>query len=1223
MSKICFFKSSFLRDVLFIFTFVKECMKTIFVVGLICLLPKLMFSQAPGCPNVYAGTDTVVDCNTVSCVQLTANYLNVGQTTSYTVSSTPYAPPYSFSGGTQLFIGIDDVWSSVISMPFNFCFFGNTYNQIVIGTNGVISFDLSNAGGFCVWGFSNTIPNPSIPYPNSINGAYHDIDPAVGGDINYAVLGSYPCRTFVVNYNNVPHFLCNSITTTQQIVLYETTNVIEVYIDDKPTCSTWNSGNAVIGIQNITGTIGYTPPGRNTGSWSASNEAWRFTPSGPSICSVNWFESGISNPISTFDTVTVCPTNTTNYIAEVTYTRCDQTIVIETDTVEVDISCCPPQVIDVITTPSCFAGNDGTIQLSLAAGSILAISWSGPNGFTSNTVNISNLISGNYVADITYSNNCPPFTDTIALIDPLVMSANYTFNDISCFGDNDGSIDLTVLGGTLPYTFQWAGPNAFTASSEDINLLSEGIYSVLVSDSNNCSYFYNIPIQEPDKITLSASITDLSCVSVNDGVIDIMVSGGTPSFSYSWDNGASTSLLNNLSVGEYILTLTDNKNCLQTDTFEIKATTFRASSNISVVSCNGALDGAIDLEIVGGNYPYTYLWSSGQTTEDIINVGAGVYQVSVTDVTNCTIDTTISIINPQLLSVITTTTNVSCYGGFNGTANLQISGGVSPYIIDWGSLDTLNLYAGIHPFQITDSNGCIFTSTVNISQPDSLAVSFNTTNVQCFGDSNGAINVSVQIGSGTPSYTYFWTGPDAFNSNTEDIINLKAGLYTVNIEDANNCIFEYHLVVEQPTPLTQTMDIRTSNINGYAIACNGDYSAWIAVDVFGGYIPYTYQWSNGNISDSIFGLNVGTYSLIITDVLGCTFDTSITLVEPPSTLSASINATTDYNGYKVRCFDSNDGAIEVIASGGIPAYTYQWNNGNTADSITNLDAAYYEVEVMDDNGCIWIGGITLNKPSALQMTLSSITDTCDRAVGFSGINVIGGVTPYTYLWSSGQTTITVDNLTEGVYDVISTDANLCEISDSVEIDNIKSPKADFNTMPEHRRYYDQFDNPFIFIDVSNTYWQNILSWNWDFDYDGIQPIFDAYDSIVMHTYNEPGLYQVFLSIETDYHCVDTISKYVLIDEFALYIPNAFTPNTDDEFNNEFKPYGYGIKDFKLMIFNRWGELIFTSEDLNIGWDGRKEGKGKMCPLGVYAYYIEVENIYGEVFKYEGKLNLIR
>ena len=158
----------------------------IFLLGFF-FLPQLLYSQAPGCPNVNAGPDTTAFCNTVSCVQLEATYLNVGQTTAYTVSSTPYTPPYPFSGGTQLFIGIDDIWSEVITLPFNFCFFGNTYNQLVIGTNGVISFDVSLASPpncaatftctYCNWPFSNTIPNTTgFPYQNSINGAYHDIE---------------------------------------------------------------------------------------------------------------------------------------------------------------------------------------------------------------------------------------------------------------------------------------------------------------------------------------------------------------------------------------------------------------------------------------------------------------------------------------------------------------------------------------------------------------------------------------------------------------------------------------------------------------------------------------------------------------------------------------------------------------------------------------------------------------------------------------------------------------------------------------------------------------------------------------------------------------------------------------------------------------------------------------------------------------------------------------
>ena len=239
------------------------------------------------------------------------------------------------------------------------------------------------------------------------------------------------------------------------------------------------------------------------------------------------------------------------------------------------------------------------------------------------------------------------------------------------------------------------------------------------------------------------------------------------------------------------------------------------------------------------------------------------------------------------------------------------------------------------------------------------------------------------------------------------------------------------------------------------------------------------------------------------------------------------------------------------------------------------------------------------------------------------VNTYGGQSPYTYLWSSGHDTSYVSNLYEGIVEVLIIDVNQCEVTKTVTINNIPSPTADFYTYPSHRKFFKQLDDPFFFIDNTESHWQKIIGWNWDFDYDGISPIYDANDSIVTNSYYETGLYRVFLSIETEYHCIDTISKYVLIDEYALYIPNAFTPLTGNGLNDEFKPYGYGIKEFKMMIFNRWGELVFTSKDLNIGWNGKKDGKEEISPLGVYAYFIEVENIYGEILKYEGKLNLLR
>ncbi|MCX7744338.1 MAG: hypothetical protein N2167_07205, partial [Flavobacteriales bacterium] len=242
----------------------------------ICIIN--IFSQpAPGCPGVNAGSDVNLACG--GCTNLTASPFHVGSTTTYNVTSIPYAPPYPFNAGTPIFVGQDDIWSDVIWLPFSFCFFGNEYTQIVVGANGLISFNTAYANQFCPWSYSASVPNPTLPL-NSIFGAYHDIDPSVCGNIRYAILGAAPCRTFVVNFDNVCHYSCTSLKTTQQIVLYETTNVIEVYIDNKPTCGSWNSGNAVVGIQDASGNVGFVPSGYNTGPWTVSNMGFRFTPNG-------------------------------------------------------------------------------------------------------------------------------------------------------------------------------------------------------------------------------------------------------------------------------------------------------------------------------------------------------------------------------------------------------------------------------------------------------------------------------------------------------------------------------------------------------------------------------------------------------------------------------------------------------------------------------------------------------------------------------------------------------------------------------------------------------------------------------------------------------------------------------------------------------------------------------------------------------------------------------
>ncbi|MCF6131920.1 T9SS type A sorting domain-containing protein [Flavobacterium wongokense] len=289
-----------------------------------------------GCTTVFTNSmsgsgNPLMSCNPGECHTLTATPTPVPSTTTYTVSSIPYCPQAAFTDPsyTQVNATSDDVWSPPIALPFNFSFFNQNFTSCQVGSNGLISFNAHEYPGFCDWNLNSmNIPNPTLANPNSIFGVFQDIDFRTDGgqspadvSINYKVLGTYPCRKLVVNFYHAGQFQCNQTVglQTYQIVLYELSNIIEVYVQNRTRCTGWEAGEGVIGIMNSTGTLGYTPPGRNTNdAWTASNEAWRFTPSGPNVpIFVRWLQDG--NEIATGLSATVCPVQTTTYTTEANY----------------------------------------------------------------------------------------------------------------------------------------------------------------------------------------------------------------------------------------------------------------------------------------------------------------------------------------------------------------------------------------------------------------------------------------------------------------------------------------------------------------------------------------------------------------------------------------------------------------------------------------------------------------------------------------------------------------------------------------------------------------------------------------------------------------------------------------------------------------------------------------------------------------------------------------
>lgn len=307
-----------------------------------------------GCPSVISGglglngaDHAAINCTAAStCVDLEATYLDLGDTSTYTVTSIPYSPPYQFTClANPVSVDTDDVWSSAVNLPFDFCFFGNTYNQCTIGSNGMLSFDMANAGTSSGYSFSDDLPSTTgALFANTIYGVYHDINPGVGGEVGWELITlNTGCRALVASWSQVPLFGDNSQYYTGMMVLYENSNVIEVYIQNKPNDpDDWNDNNAIVGIQDAAGTTAVVAPGRNglDTDWTAVNEAWRFTPNGTSITSLTWYEgSGTSGPIvGTSDTINVCPTSTTTYTAAITYTLCDGSTLVETEETIVTIN---------------------------------------------------------------------------------------------------------------------------------------------------------------------------------------------------------------------------------------------------------------------------------------------------------------------------------------------------------------------------------------------------------------------------------------------------------------------------------------------------------------------------------------------------------------------------------------------------------------------------------------------------------------------------------------------------------------------------------------------------------------------------------------------------------------------------------------------------------------------------------------------------------------------
>lgn len=1209
------------------------------------VLSNYVWSQGPGCPGIDAGPDQVLACN-VSCANVTATFFQPGTTTSYTVGNIPYSGmPAPSNAWTNTFVNTDDRWSGVINLPFTFCYYGNSYTQLVVGANGLISFNTGYANGFCPWAFSAAVPSANLPL-NSIFGAYHDIDPSVCGNIRYAISGSYPCRTFMFDFNAVCHYSCNSLKTTQRIVLYETSNVIEVYIGNKPTCNGWNGGRAVIGIQNAAGNVGLVAPGRQTGNWSASNEAWRFTPAGSPNYQITWHENDIVNPpVATGATAQLCPSSQfSSFSALLTYTNCDNSTIQVWDAVDIQLT--GPAQPDFAVNSVCVGQ---TISFNAPTVPGATYHWSGPNGFSSNVEDPSIpgatvAMGGTYELYVVAS-GCTSSTasQNVLVINPGV-SPTFTTNSPVCQGDL-----ITFDGPNISNaTYVWSGPGGFssglqaptatatTAGNQTYNLF------IVVNGCTSATATANVLVN-PAPNTPNFTTNSPVCVGNNLTFNGPTVAGAT----YLWTGpGGYTN-----NTEDFTLT---NVNLGMTGTYSLSVVVNGCTSAVAsqVVTVNGPItpsffappsvcEGAtINFDAV--NIPGAiYHWNgplgftsnledpsipaatffNGGTYSLYVEAGGCSSSLATTDViviptgpppftTNspiCAGDTI------HLSSTFQDSLLTYYWTGPNGWSDTTTG---SPFIAN-----STTAMSGTYSLYIV-ANGCTtatssLTFTVN---PIPATPAFSSNSPICEGS---ALNLN---GPTSATATYFWSGPNGFTSSLEDptvdpaglnaggtyslyIVELGCTSATANGQVVVNDVFD---VIPNVTP--------TNPCQGSPV----DFDASITVqppslilgsgwDVDGNGIP-DYTTTQATHVYNTPGNYTATFAVLGTG--NCTTIVSVPIVVNPKP-SIAYTGPTDNCGTIVGL--TSNGTVLPPAS--ITNYTWYLTSGASIGTGQNLihpfNATPFQqvtgyVVSTTGNGCSDTATYAINLQPVPNAAFDvdpciGLTVPFDNNTTWIGTPSPGTILNYGWTFGDGQTSTQQDPThtypNPGTYTVtLVATSSAFNCSDSATADVMVStpPAVSITATAEC------FQNVVFTSDV-NLFGSNIGQYNWDLDNGATQS-----DSSFIYEYQNAGVYNVTLTVTNAENCSTTaITAVTVLPSVTLsnlIIPNVITPNGDNT-NDEMKldDQFQNCTDYEMAIFNRWGNLVYKQVKGSTPFRGYAQG-GSRLTTGVYFYTIKAGNL---------------
>jgi len=836
-----------------------------------------------------------------------------------------------------------------------------------------------------------------------------------------------------------------------------------------------------------------------------------------------------------------------------------------------------------------------------------------PTGTFSWTPTTAQISNNSYCFTVTVSDDNCPFNGTQTFsfcITVTGFDVNITANNSNC-GAANGNASASINGGNAPYNYNWSSGSTQSFA----NGLLAGNYSLTVTDNAGCQ------ITEPFTITnngasgnLNLSMIPVSCFNGNNGAATANMNGGQQPYTYLWSNGSTNPTITGVSAGNYSVSVTTANGCTSTGTITVTAPALplNATTTQTNITCNGLANGTATVNVSGGTAPYFYAWNNGGTNNNQNNLGAGNYSVQIMDGEGCTITSLFNITQPAALVMdATTNQDITCNEFNNGSITVSAAGGTAPYNYLWNNAATgnsvSNLAAGNYSVTVTDNNGCTNTFATNITEPQPININLTSTDITCNGAMNGTANVIVSGGTG--NYSYNWNS----GQTIPNLNSLDNGNYTITVTDQNSCTATATATIIEPSPLV-------ISVTGSGMICPGQIVP-ITVNAVGGNSNYTYHWSNGlgnAATQNVSPATATNYTVYVTDANGCT--------SPTLPINITVNdinlANISVNGTPFLCF-GNSGSVLAQISGGSGVYTYQWNNGlpngSGPHSIQPAASGYYTVTILDNCGNSRTESVFVNVEQLPIVTLTPQSIAECGNVNMNFINTANNTGNYSYGWNFGDGNTGSGANVNHNYDATGnytvtltmTSNNGCVGTGSAIQTVVVYPVANAN-IDSDKTTTSIFAPEFRFYNTSVN--SNSCFWNFG---DGAT----STQNNPIHQYENEGTYTVMLIAYNVNGCNDTTYQTVIVNpEFTFYIPNAFTPDGDG-INDTFFGQGTNISEFNIMIFDRWGELLFTSDNLNAAWDGYY--RGTESKPDVYVYVVKLRDDMGAYHSYEGHVTLVK